>query len=179
MLNSPSLAQLTLNCSSTDLYQFNGILEKWRILMKDLKTWDDNYSLTSCDESAKWSSGAHKIIFNHPILEKVVIITNFGQDNWNEEEVCFAGLALAKLFFFFFFLLLLNTKLNTIISFTYRVLSYPLIPTTRAKQDWVRFEKSISGPKWNTSYEQLTPQPLKKIKNIRRSCSCCCRVWGN
>ena len=49
MLNSPSLAQLTLNCSSTDLYQFNGILEKWRILMKDLKTWDDNYSLTSCD----------------------------------------------------------------------------------------------------------------------------------
>ena len=45
---------------------------------------------------------ALQIIFNHPILEKVVIITNFGQDNWNEEEVCFAGLALAKLFFLFF-----------------------------------------------------------------------------
>ena len=53
MLNSPSLAQLTLNCSSTDLYQFNGILEKWRILMKDLKTWDDNYSLTSCDATTQ------------------------------------------------------------------------------------------------------------------------------
>ena len=45
---------------------------------------------------------ALQIIFNHPILEKVVIITNFGQDNWNEEELCFAGLALVKLFFFFF-----------------------------------------------------------------------------
>ena len=39
---SKTLLLALLVSSFSDLYQFNGILEKWRILMKDLlKTWDD------------------------------------------------------------------------------------------------------------------------------------------
>ena len=125
---------------------------------------------------------ALKIIFNHPILEKVVIITNFGQDNWNEEELCFASLALAKLFFLFF-LLLLNAKLNPIISFTYWVLSYPLAPTTMTKQEWVRLKKFLFCICYHLriklEYTIWTADPHNLCRRLKMSCSCWCGVGGH